>query len=365
MYGADADQLDALATELEGYRNELGSLLTQGVGSVSLLGLSATLHSIWQGPRSREFSAIWQSRHLLQVRGVQDLLAEAIKDLRANAEQQRITSAGASGSGGIAIAPIGGAATTGQVAASVWPSWLELGEIYHGFPVEGILLFHSRFAIRGANGAFLSPQSLSRTQLFTNVFRRGYTVPKAGHAGQGASWGGWAGRLGFAAAAYEGIKSGWEEWNESGEDPSRSDLIRADRAVTVGGATAAGAWGGAALGAKGGAATGAVIGSFFGPGPGTAIGAAVGGIVGGGIGAWAGTELGQEVGGHIADLRESAFEAAEDFGRELGQDLAPLAQSAVNIGAATAGQAIDTVGDVLSGGASVVSGAAAALSFWN
>ncbi len=99
MYGADAEELEAFAAELEGHREELGQLLLQGVGAVSLVGLSSTLHTLWRGPRAADFAAVWQSRHLLQVRGVQDLLSDAINDLRANAEQQRVTSR--------AIGPVG------------------------------------------------------------------------------------------------------------------------------------------------------------------------------------------------------------------------------------------------------------------
>lgn len=99
MYGADADELEAFAAELEAYREELGQLLLQGIGAVSLVGLSSTLHTLWRGPRAGEFSALWQSRHLLQVRGVQDLLSDAINDLRTNADQQRVTSR--------AIGPVG------------------------------------------------------------------------------------------------------------------------------------------------------------------------------------------------------------------------------------------------------------------
>ena len=92
MYGADADELEAIAAELESYDDELGHLLSQGVGSVALLGLSATLNSIWAGPRASEFSGIWQSRHLLRVRDVQATLREAAADLRRNAAEQRRTS---------------------------------------------------------------------------------------------------------------------------------------------------------------------------------------------------------------------------------------------------------------------------------
>ena len=92
MFGADADELEAIAAELESYEDELGHLLSQGVGSVALLGLSATLNSIWAGPRASEFAGVWQSRHLLRVRDVQATLREAATDLRRNAAEQRRTS---------------------------------------------------------------------------------------------------------------------------------------------------------------------------------------------------------------------------------------------------------------------------------
>lgn len=100
MYGADADELDRLAAELDGYSDELGSLLQQGVGAVTLVGLSSVLNTIWRGPRAGEFAAIWQSRHLLRVREVQQLLQTASSDLRSNAQQQRSASLATGAAGG-------------------------------------------------------------------------------------------------------------------------------------------------------------------------------------------------------------------------------------------------------------------------
>lgn len=98
MYGADAEELEQIAKELDGYESELGQLLLQGVGAVSLVGLSATLGSIWRGPRAGEFAGIWQSRHLLRLRDAQQILSAAANDLRGNATEQRTTSAVGGGS---------------------------------------------------------------------------------------------------------------------------------------------------------------------------------------------------------------------------------------------------------------------------
>ena len=92
MYGADADELEQIAKELENHKSELGQLLVQGVGAVSLVGLSATLGSIWRGPRAGEFAGLWQSRHLLRLRDAQQILDVAANDLRGNAREQRRTS---------------------------------------------------------------------------------------------------------------------------------------------------------------------------------------------------------------------------------------------------------------------------------
>ncbi len=94
MYGADADELEQIAGELDAYRDELGQLLREGVGAVSLLGLSATLNSVWLGPRAGEFAGIWQSRHLLRIRDVQATLEAAASDLRKNAAEQVSASTG-------------------------------------------------------------------------------------------------------------------------------------------------------------------------------------------------------------------------------------------------------------------------------
>ena len=93
MYGADAEELEQIAKELDGYESELGQLLLEGVGAVSLVGLSATLGAIWRGPRAGEFAGIWQSRHLLRLRDAQQILSTAAQDLRGNATEQRRTSA--------------------------------------------------------------------------------------------------------------------------------------------------------------------------------------------------------------------------------------------------------------------------------
>lgn len=98
MYGADAEELEQIAKELENYESELGHLLLQGVGAVSLVGLSATLGSIWRGPRASEFAGVWQSRHLMRLRDAQQILGAAAKDLRGNANEQRTTSAVGGGS---------------------------------------------------------------------------------------------------------------------------------------------------------------------------------------------------------------------------------------------------------------------------
>ena len=92
MYGADAEELEQIASELEGYEKELGQLLLEGVGAVSIVGLSATLNTIWRGPRASDFAGVWEARHLLRIRDVQAMLSEAAGDLRRNADEQRRTS---------------------------------------------------------------------------------------------------------------------------------------------------------------------------------------------------------------------------------------------------------------------------------
>ena len=93
MYGADSDELERIAKELDGYEAELGQLLLEGVGAVSLVGLSSTLGTVWRGPRSDEFAALWQSRHLLRLHGIRSVLSDASADLNRNADEQRTTSA--------------------------------------------------------------------------------------------------------------------------------------------------------------------------------------------------------------------------------------------------------------------------------
>ena len=112
MFGADAEELERIAAELEGYEQEMDYLLVQGVGAVSLVGLSATLGTIWRGPRSDEFGAIWQRRHLLRLREVQGLLREAAQDLRKNAGEQRSASSILGPLPGLSRPAIGGGSPT-------------------------------------------------------------------------------------------------------------------------------------------------------------------------------------------------------------------------------------------------------------
>ena len=84
---------------------------------MALLGLSATLNSIWAGPRASEFSGIWQSRHLLRVRDVQATLREAAVDLRRNAaEQHRVSHVGGRGRSDFASLPGLAGVITGALA---------------------------------------------------------------------------------------------------------------------------------------------------------------------------------------------------------------------------------------------------------
>ena len=132
MYGADAEELEQIAAELDGYERELGQLLLEGVGAVSLVGLSATLKTIWMGNRASEFAGIWEARHLLRIREVQAMLKEAAGDLRRNASQQREASGGwqfqIPGNSGITLPWFGSGPIPMQWLEPGGSGWTELNE---------------------------------------------------------------------------------------------------------------------------------------------------------------------------------------------------------------------------------------------
>ncbi len=103
-------------------------------------------------------------------------------------------------------------------------------------------------------------------------------------------------------------QSGWKEWNASAAADTDE---RVGRSVTMGAATATGAW----AGAEAGAVTGGLIGSAFGPGPGTAVGMIIGGTVGGFAGSYAGQYVGNylvDYGGEVGDLAGDGLEWVGD-----------------------------------------------------
>ncbi|WP_296606165.1 WXG100 family type VII secretion target [Nocardioides sp.] len=114
----------------------------------------------------------------------------------------------------------------------------------------------------------------------------------------------WVNRAGTVVA---GVAAGYDEWANS--DETETDR-RVTEAVTVGGATAAGAW----AGAEGGAWLGGAIGTAICPGVGTVIGGFVGGVVGG----FVGSEVGSAVGGAIKDGAADLVDGAGDLASDIG-----------------------------------------------
>src|SRR4051794_18759030 len=90
--GMDADQLERFATSLDHSADELHNMLREGAGSVALATLGATVSTIWQGPRAQNFANIWSSRHLVRLRGLEQLLRDGATAARREAGQQRTSS---------------------------------------------------------------------------------------------------------------------------------------------------------------------------------------------------------------------------------------------------------------------------------
>lgn len=156
-----------------------------------------------------------------------------------------------------------------------------------------------RFAPRGPDGRFISPNSMSRWEQALAATKDPNYVAKPGQAGNAAKWAKWGklSKLGTPLSAASGVASQIaDDWNRNDLSTTAKTTRAAYNGAVSGASAAAGGWAGAQVGAATGAAIGSVV-----PGVGTAAGAVIGGIVGG-IGGGAGMGM----------LGNSAAEATVD-----------------------------------------------------
>ncbi|CAM3093935.1 hypothetical protein [Stackebrandtia soli] len=147
---------------------------------------------------------------------------------------------------------------------------------------------HGRFAPRGANGQFISPQNMSAWDRAVSG-ANGEFRATPGASETRAAWstaGKWAGRAGNGLST---VTSTAEQAVKDSKDPELTGDQKVGRAVWRGAMEG----GGTAAGGLAGAKIGAGIGTLITPGVGTVIGGALGGLVGG--------IAGSQVGGWIAD----------------------------------------------------------------
>ncbi|MFD0557553.1 hypothetical protein FB566_2828 [Stackebrandtia endophytica] len=158
---------------------------------------------------------------------------------------------------------------------------------------------YGRFAPRGANGQFTSPNNMTAWQRAVaganGEFR---ATPHNGSTR--AAWssaGTWAGRIGTGLdVVTKTAGQAAKDWN----NPNLTGDQKVARAGWRGAVEGGGAWGGGAAGAK----VGAGLGTLVAPGVGTVIGGAVGGIIGG----IAGSKAGQWIADRTIDDAGDIFE---------------------------------------------------------
>ena len=153
------------------------------------------------------------------------------------------------------------------------------------------------------------------TTTVSGYMRRGAWAParEVPDAAARAQWAGRAQWLGRAGAAASIVTSGVGQYFADANNPNLDGSERAGRitaqAVTAGGASALGAWGGAA--------GGAAIGTMICPGVGTVIGGVVGGIVGGGL-----------AGGIVDHFNDSVVDWAGDVSNDIEEGVGDFVEGA-------------------------------------
>lgn len=125
LLGADPDKLDELARQFDS--------AVAGLQKVYRVGRQAAHSSAWSGPDAQQFRQQWDGPSRSRIQAAERLLASAASTLRQNAEAQRQTSEGGSGSFGGVVGGFGsqgghldGSAASGvgrQPAAEQWQVW--------------------------------------------------------------------------------------------------------------------------------------------------------------------------------------------------------------------------------------------------
>jgi len=81
MYGADIEQLNHLATQLNSKASDIQGVISQ---------LTSAINSVqWQGPDANKFKSDWQGHHVAQLKSVVQALQDASQKAKSNAQQQQ------------------------------------------------------------------------------------------------------------------------------------------------------------------------------------------------------------------------------------------------------------------------------------
>lgn len=329
--GADADALDALASDVEAAAHRLRR-------SQAKLG-SAIHSSPWSGGNAERFRERWDSEYRRSMLAAAAFLDAAGEGLQRNADEQRDASSGDGGTGWYTR----GHQPPEGIDPDIWARVVEIAELLglgHRIGDLGLAGIGGAVAVAMRLRVNVSAYTRAGAEIAAHVrWRPGQAdimkriYGPASHLDDLDGGLRWAGR-GFAVAG--GLLDGIDQWgDDAGRGFSGSEQFA--RAGTVAVTNAAVSYG---VGVGTAAATGAVIGTFI---PVPVVGTAVGFAVGAGVGYVTSQVL------NSGPVR--------DFIADRGSDIHDGVSTAIETG----GDVLDAGGDLLSGGANLVGRGVSAL----
>ncbi len=326
MTGADADELDRLAHEIDQLASRFAGARTD---------IDRTLRAApWHGAGANRFRHQWSGEFARSLVAAEHFLDDAAKALRDNARQQRDASAGPGGGHG------------GRIPGTHPGSLLD--RLIHILHLEKFIADRGKDALDMVIGVAkrnivrVRAHTRGGTDVVEHVRWKGGTADDmrrmVGDAQDLEGISRNVDRFGHGLNVLDGGIHGLEQWNRDDERPLEDRLVRTG-AVTA--ANVGIAYGSAAVGSYIGGAVGTLI-----PVPvvGTAVGVAVGFGVGYGVG-WVGDKLHADE--HIADAASWAVREGGPVARdvvEAGTDAVRAGRHVVDGGVNLAGKGLKALG---------------------
>lgn len=303
MYGADIAQLRALAAQFERAADQLDT-------DRSLVG-SLVRSSPWQGPDASRFRYDWDSAHAGRVAGAAASLRQGAQRLRANADEQEVTSAvdggpAGGGTGGPGGANPGGPGANPDDPANPWGWWDTVTDVWGGYRT---LIAPIGLATSIAGLGFLATSVRGTTQLssLASALAWSPTYQTLNSAKQFVNFGATASKyLGWAGVGFNAIALGQE-------------IAEGD----VGGAVWAGA------------KTAIGVGALVAPPPANLVFAGVGAAIGIGEFVYQNWDTITDVAGAVGDFAGDVVSAGVDFAGDV-----------VDAGLDFAGDVVEGIGDL-------------------